>query len=534
MPRVKWLFSPLTILLCLLAAEISPAQCILRNPSFEVGGSGGDVFGGWNQFGNVWYTTTATHGSRAARATGPNTGTWDVSGYWQQFDSAPGDRWAASVKAWHSSGNPVTGGSAAILNIEWRDASDALISYESHAVVNASTPFDEVQELYVESQAAPSGTVKARILLGALQDPSQPAPTVYFDEVTFHNLASPPESYQWNDFPSGRTIQFSGREWRVKGNDYTYYSPGYSMFGYGDNSVWVDAEDRLHLSVKYLSGNWYSSEVTLVDALGYGDYIFTTRGDLDLLDQNVVFGLFLWEYGPCWNESYLWWNPYNEIDVEFSRWDAEGHNIAQFVAQPYDYPGNLSSFDATFSEDEITSHAFRWLPDRVEFRSWRGGPLDESTGPYILTWTYTGPHIPRPEQPRVHLNLWQFNGPPETDQEVVLERFSFYPQGVVAGAEAGDPMGAGQALLSPAWPNPFNPATTIDYRLPAAGTASIIIYDVAGRRVRTLVSGFVTAGDHSVSWDGRDDSGHQVASGVYLYQLRADDVVATRKMVLLK
>ena len=60
------------------------------------------------------------------------------------------------------------------------------------------------------------------------------------------------------------------------------------------------------------------------------------------------------------------------------------------------------------------------------------------------------------------------------------------------------------------------------------------VYDLAGRHVRSLVSERVTAGEHEVHWNGTDDTGAQVASGVYLYQLRAGEYVETKRMVLLK
>ncbi len=66
------------------------------------------------------------------------------------------------------------------------------------------------------------------------------------------------------------------------------------------------------------------------------------------------------------------------------------------------------------------------------------------------------------------------------------------------------------------------------------GFAEIAIYDVRGRMIRTLVSGNATAGYNEVVWDGRNDSGDRVASGVYLYQLRTGSVVETKKMVMLK
>jgi hypothetical protein len=505
---------------------------MLANPSFELAGSGGNVFAGWNQSWVVGSSTNATHGFDAAKVTGPNLGGWDVSSYWQSFDTAPGERWAASVKGWHSDPRPLTGQSKAILNIEWRDSGDNLISYESHTVADASTPLDEIQEFYVESGPAPSGAVATHFLLGVLQEPGQPIPDVYYDEATFDNLGPPSvDDIQWNDFPGGRTLNFSGRTWRVKGPG--YYGPGPSLFCDDPGCTWVDGDGRLHMTIQRISGSWYSTEVTLEEALGYGDYIFTTVGRLDELDPNAVLGLFIWQYGQCYDPGWMWWNPYNEIDIEFSRWDTPGNDIGQFVAQPYDYPGNIERFDVALSEDELTSHAFRWLSDAVEWRSWRGGPADEAPENMIHSWTYTGPHIPRPEQPRVHINLWQFNGPPDTDQEVVLDEFTFIPE----GGSAGIPEDAAAPLLShlsKAAPNPFNAMTRIGYNMKEGGIAEIVVYDVLGRSVRTLVSGFVRAGDHDVVWDGYDDSGERVAPGAYLYQLRTDDVVETRKFVLLK
>ncbi len=529
--------TPLLLALALAAlAGTGPAraQCILANPSFELPGSSGAVFGGWNQFGSVGSAaTTRVHGHVAARATGPNTGNWDVSGFWQSLDASPGERFQASVSGWHTAVNPLTGGSQALLNIEWRDASGNLISYESHIVATASTPLDEVQAISVQTQAAPTGTAAARILVGALQQPGQPAPDVYFDQVAFNSLGPPTlDDIQWNDFPGGRTLDFSDRTWRVKGPG--YYGPGPSLFCDTSSCAWVDANGRLHLTIKKIGGSWYSTEVTLTGALGYGDYVFTTLGRLDTLDPHAVFGLFLWEYGPCYDPGYLWWNPYNEIDVEFSRWGNPANAIAQFVAQPADYPGNIDRFDAAFSDSELTSHAFRWLPDRVEYRSWRGGPGDESPAALIHTWTYTGPHLPRPGQPRIHLNLWQVNGPPATDQEVVLDAFTFVPEAQPTAVPSGPgPPGPGSYLRA-ATPNPFRSGTVVAYTVDREGPAEVAVYDVAGRLVRTLVDGPVAAGGHTVSWDGRDEAGNPVASGLYLYRLRTGNVVESRRVVRLR
>lgn len=83
-------------------------------------------------------------------------------------------------------------------------------------------------------------------------------------------------------------------------------------------------------------------------------------------------------------------------------------------------------------------------------------------------------------------------------------------------------------------PNPFNPSTTLSFTLPQSGRSELSIYSITGQRVRTLFSGPLTAGAHSVIWDGRDDSGKPVSSGVYISRLTSGKQTATGRMVLLR
>jgi hypothetical protein len=85
-----------------------------------------------------------------------------------------------------------------------------------------------------------------------------------------------------------------------------------------------------------------------------------------------------------------------------------------------------------------------------------------------------------------------------------------------------------------AYPNPFNPAATISYSVPAAGTARISVFDVAGRLVATLVDRHHTPGNHQVSWSGRDTGGTPVASGAYFVRLETQTGNLTRKLVLVR
>jgi len=81
-------------------------------------------------------------------------------------------------------------------------------------------------------------------------------------------------------------------------------------------------------------------------------------------------------------------------------------------------------------------------------------------------------------------------------------------------------------------PNPFNPATTIRFALPREGSIRLAVYDVNGRLVRTLVGRTFLSGHHEVVWDGCDDNGRAVASGVYVYRLTTDQGQIVRRMVL--
>ena len=84
------------------------------------------------------------------------------------------------------------------------------------------------------------------------------------------------------------------------------------------------------------------------------------------------------------------------------------------------------------------------------------------------------------------------------------------------------------------YPNPFNPSTTIAYDLPERTEVSLVIYDIAGREVLTLISKTQTRGSYKVSWDGTNRRGHEVNSGVYLLVLKTTEQRSTKKLTLLK
>ncbi|MEW5922800.1 MAG: T9SS type A sorting domain-containing protein [Candidatus Zixiibacteriota bacterium] len=84
------------------------------------------------------------------------------------------------------------------------------------------------------------------------------------------------------------------------------------------------------------------------------------------------------------------------------------------------------------------------------------------------------------------------------------------------------------------YPNPFNSCTVIEYSLPSKSPVTIAIYNLLGQKVRTLVKMEQAAGNYSIIWDGMDNIGEQVSSGIYFYRMETDQFTQTRKMILLK
>jgi hypothetical protein len=105
--------------------------------------------------------------------------------------------------------------------------------------------------------------------------------------------------------------------------------------------------------------------------------------------------------------------------------------------------------------------------------------------------------------------------------------------GAVTGVEDAAPPAPSYRLFANR-PNPFNPTTTIRFALPRAERAVLVVYDVSGRRVATIANGLFGPGEFDASWDGTDESGRDVASGIYFARLTAGDFAAVRKTVLLR
>jgi flagellar hook assembly protein FlgD len=88
--------------------------------------------------------------------------------------------------------------------------------------------------------------------------------------------------------------------------------------------------------------------------------------------------------------------------------------------------------------------------------------------------------------------------------------------------------------LAQNFPNPFNPSTTIKFDMKDKGIVTLKVYNVAGQLVRTLVNEVRPAGSYTEPWNGLNDRGSAVASGIYFYKMETNGFTATKKMVMLR
>ncbi len=116
------------------------------------------------------------------------------------------------------------------------------------------------------------------------------------------------------------------------------------------------------------------------------------------------------------------------------------------------------------------------------------------------------------------------------DYQVHLYRIALPTATAVMGNTSTPP----PPSLAPNHPNPFNGSTTIHFHLPAATRLQLAVFNLAGQQIARLADGFWPAGQHTVRWDGRRTDGIPAASGVYLYRLQTEDLVQTRRLLLLR
>jgi len=225
-----------------------------------------------------------------------------------------------------------------------------------------------------------------------------------------------------------KTINFSGYQWNVKDSGKGTLPPADNHWN--DENVWVDEEGKLHLSVKWNPRLcvYECSQVELTKTLGYGEYIFWVDGKPDLMDENLVLGLYTYEY---FSDPDKW----SEIDIELSRWGDSNNFCSQFCVQPSWISGHKERFDIDTGNGTYTTHAFRWNQGVIDYLSAAGHHYSMNDAYNIKNvWQYKADDVPKTLNETTRINFWLQNGLSpnnKQDHEIVISRFDFKPTLIV-------------------------------------------------------------------------------------------------------
>lgn len=191
----------------------------------------------------------------------------------------------------------------------------------------------------------------------------------------------------------------------------------------------------------------------------------------------------------------------------------------------------------TITESDI---AYNWqgqnhfnFVNRMMYPTWEGTPINLVSAP-IGTNDFTLSIAKDPSWITTNCEMVAFIQNLDTKEIIQANKIMLYD--LVAPPVANDDPGVVPIAtrLEGNYPNPFNPSTTVNFSVKEALPVSIGIYNLKGQLVRTLVNDTKAAGSHSVVWNGLDDNGRAVASGIYYYKMNAGKYSSTRKMILMK
>ncbi len=209
-----------------------------------------------------------------------------------------------------------------------------------------------------------------------------------------------------------RTIEFAGMTWYVRN---TNGAPGPNNWSDKTENVWVDSIGCLHLKIRKENNIWYCSEIYSQKLCSYGEYTFFTASNFDNYDRNIVAGFFVYQ------------DDNNEIDIEFSKFGNINNYRGWYVNQS-STEESTHGFDLNLNGNYST-HKFIWNADSIFFQSYHGHyPTLPSSNFLIEEWNYTGNNIPIPDNERIYINFWLFQGnAPDDQNEAELIITDFWP-----------------------------------------------------------------------------------------------------------
>lgn len=208
---------------------------------------------------------------------------------------------------------------------------------------------------------------------------------------------------------AGTYLNWCGKEWWVRSGT---GNPGGNYWNNSGNSVWVDENQKLHLTIQKVGGTWYSTEVDTTSAdYTYGVYTWKVSSPIMNLDPNIVAAMFFRH------------NDTNEIDIEATKWGWVYSDRLSYSVQPNAYQSSIT-YDSPYQYATNVTYMFDWEPTYVHFTA------KLSNGTVISDWNCTDrtsiPHV----EGGVAMQMWLMNHlAPKNGQnaEMVLSDFSYVP-----------------------------------------------------------------------------------------------------------
>jgi len=283
----------------------------------------------------------------------------------------------------------------------------------------------------------------------------------------------------------------------------------------GSESVYIVAED---VSIEIEAG----SELTVSDETdedGFIGAVFDAEGDRTAGTTSLSVSVSAMAANSDGVER--------DLSVDFSAtWDVPvAAELASFTSQVTVDQGVLLQWGVASQSNNLGWEVFRSTDGRV-FTKVSDLVLGDGNSDEFKSYDFIDSNLPQVDVLYYYLNQIDLDGTTSRSQivEVLLSP--------TAVAELALPTAN---ALQQNFPNPFNPETMISFDLSGDQVVSLTIYDMAGQVVRTLVDAQpMTVGSYKQMWDGRNNSGAKVGSGIYFYQLRAGDFIAKKKMTLLQ
>jgi hypothetical protein len=312
-------------------------------------------------------------------------------------------------------------------------------------------------------------------------------------------------------------FSFAGFEWERKSG---CSGPGPNCWASANVEPVTGGGIRLRLT--RVSGRWYAAEIRTTRPVPTGSYAFQLVGRPDLLDPNVVLGVFLYDDAagdagdPC---------P-AELDLESSRFGDPSAANGHFVSYGAGLCGAEDLLDFSYAlGGTYTTHQIDWAPGAVSFRLLHGHRCHAESPDFLISErAYLSPLIPEAGGMRLHVNLWAFAGLAPSDQQEVEVTIKDLISGCAAVAAVPSPPPAGELAVRR---EPSGEGADIHFALDAPATVQLSIVDVSGRLVASLVDAHLPAGSHRARWQ----SG-AVPSGVYFARLLLGGRSVSRRIVV--